>query len=254
MIGSPMKAAMNGDVHGDAHSGTGTLRELVLDLRSGKARWQETGIAGVEFPMFDVRTASSSPARLYAPIHAEGSTAPYFSRIGAFDLVRDRRQVHDYGRDVLVEEHLFVPRPGGTRPDDGWLVGTLLDGMRGRSGIAVFDARRVDATVRQVALGGLQVKFAHLRGTALSRALLVIDEVHAFANSKRGDLLSLSLARLQKLSPTMQRVGLSATISDPGPTSRSGSEPRLPIKSWSGTIEKGAIWLKLSIMLTGKNL
>nr|WP_010399199.1 CRISPR-associated helicase/endonuclease Cas3 [Paracoccus sp. TRP] len=34
-------------------------------------------------------------------------------------------------------------------------------------------------TVDQVALGGLQVKYAHLRGTALSRALLVIDEVHA---------------------------------------------------------------------------
>jgi ATP-dependent helicase Lhr and Lhr-like helicase len=44
---------------------------------------------------------------------------------------------------------------------------------------------------------------------------VVIDEVHAFANSKRGDLLSLSLARLQKLSPQMQRVGLSATINDP---------------------------------------
>ncbi|HBU15624.1 MAG TPA: CRISPR-associated helicase/endonuclease Cas3 [Gemmobacter sp.] len=34
-------------------------------------------------------------------------------------------------------------------------------------------------TVDQVALGGLQVKYAHLRGTALSRGLLVIDEVHA---------------------------------------------------------------------------
>jgi ATP-dependent Lhr-like helicase len=44
---------------------------------------------------------------------------------------------------------------------------------------------------------------------------VIIDEVHAFANSKRGDLLSLSLVRLQKLSPQMQRVGLSATISDP---------------------------------------
>jgi ATP-dependent helicase Lhr and Lhr-like helicase len=44
---------------------------------------------------------------------------------------------------------------------------------------------------------------------------VIVDEVHAFANSKRGDLLALSLARLQKLSPDMQRVGLSATISDP---------------------------------------
>lgn len=44
---------------------------------------------------------------------------------------------------------------------------------------------------------------------------VIIDEVHAFANSKRGDLLSLCLARLQAISPQMQRVGLSATISDP---------------------------------------
>lgn len=43
---------------------------------------------------------------------------------------------------------------------------------------------------------------------------VVIDEVHAFATSKRGDLLSLSLARLQALSPEMQRVALSATIAD----------------------------------------
>ena len=44
---------------------------------------------------------------------------------------------------------------------------------------------------------------------------VVIDEIHAFATSKRGDLLALSLARLQALAPTMQRVGLSATIADP---------------------------------------
>ncbi|MTH62543.1 CRISPR-associated helicase Cas3' [Paracoccus litorisediminis] len=40
-------------------------------------------------------------------------------------------------------------------------------------------ARVAVGTVDQMALGGLQVKFAHLRGAALSRALLVIDEVHA---------------------------------------------------------------------------
>lgn len=44
---------------------------------------------------------------------------------------------------------------------------------------------------------------------------VVIDEIHAFAREKRGDLLSLSLARLQTLAPNLRRVGLSATISDP---------------------------------------
>jgi ATP-dependent Lhr-like helicase len=44
---------------------------------------------------------------------------------------------------------------------------------------------------------------------------IVIDELHAFAREKRGDLLSLSMARLQALSPKLRRVGLSATIADP---------------------------------------
>jgi ATP-dependent helicase Lhr and Lhr-like helicase len=44
---------------------------------------------------------------------------------------------------------------------------------------------------------------------------VVIDEVHAFAAGKRGDLLSLSLARLQAIAPQMRRVALSATIADP---------------------------------------
>ncbi|MEY4952116.1 MAG: hypothetical protein RL299_540 [Pseudomonadota bacterium] len=44
---------------------------------------------------------------------------------------------------------------------------------------------------------------------------VVIDEVHAFAPTKRGDLLALALTRLQTLSPQLQRVALSATLADP---------------------------------------
>src|SRR4030095_3222956 len=44
---------------------------------------------------------------------------------------------------------------------------------------------------------------------------IIVDELHGFAKEKRGDLLSLSIARLQSLAPGLRRVGLSATISDP---------------------------------------
>ena len=44
---------------------------------------------------------------------------------------------------------------------------------------------------------------------------VVIDEIHAFAREKRGDLLSLALSRLQSLSPGLRRVGLSATVAEP---------------------------------------
>jgi ATP-dependent Lhr-like helicase len=44
---------------------------------------------------------------------------------------------------------------------------------------------------------------------------IVVDEIHAFAREKRGDLLSLSLSRLLALAPEHRRVGLSATVADP---------------------------------------
>ena len=44
---------------------------------------------------------------------------------------------------------------------------------------------------------------------------VIIDELHALAPTKRGDLLSLALARLNKWAPKARRVGLSATIPYP---------------------------------------
>ena len=52
-----------------------------------------------------------------------------------------------------------------------------------------------------------QIMFAHLR-------TIIVDEVHAFATQKRGDLLNLSMARLQTINPDLRRVALSATVAD----------------------------------------
>jgi ATP-dependent helicase Lhr and Lhr-like helicase len=49
---------------------------------------------------------------------------------------------------------------------------------------------------------------------------VVLDELHAIHNSKRGDLLALDLARLSKLAPGHRRIGLSATVADPVPLQR----------------------------------
>lgn len=60
---------------------------------------------------------------------------------------------------------------------------------------------------------------------------IVVDELHAIADSKRGDLLALGLARLATIAPQHRRVGLSATIADPERLSRfiglAGSEAEI---------------------------
>jgi ATP-dependent Lhr-like helicase len=44
---------------------------------------------------------------------------------------------------------------------------------------------------------------------------IILDELHALVTSKRGDLLSLGLARLYRLSPQLTSIGLSATVAEP---------------------------------------
>ncbi|MGD2133054.1 MAG: ligase-associated DNA damage response DEXH box helicase [Maricaulaceae bacterium] len=49
---------------------------------------------------------------------------------------------------------------------------------------------------------------------------VIVDEAHALAPSKRGDLLALGLAALERYAPGYRRVGLSATVADPNGLAR----------------------------------
>ncbi len=49
---------------------------------------------------------------------------------------------------------------------------------------------------------------------------VVLDELHALAENKRGDQLMLALSRLRALAPDLQVTGLSATVEDPSRLAR----------------------------------
>jgi ATP-dependent Lhr-like helicase len=63
----------------------------------------------------------------------------------------------------------------------------------------------------------LSLLLSYPESTSLFSTLkrVVIDEVHAFATGKRGDLLALCLTRLQSIAPDLCRAALSATVADP---------------------------------------
>ena len=121
------------------------LVTLTIDLRKSQARWQSTGIAPVEFPVFDPRARNATESILYAPTSVGKSDAPYTNAITAIDLHREHQSIHRYGDRIMAEEHVFVPKPGSSKAGQGWLIGSLLDYGKQRSGIAILDAERVDA-------------------------------------------------------------------------------------------------------------
>jgi len=72
-------------------------------------------------------------------------------------------------------------------------------------------------TPEQVALLLASADAPHLFG---SLRRIVLDELHALVTSKRGDLLSLGLARLFRLAPRAVTAGLSATVAEPDELAR----------------------------------
>lgn len=121
------------------------LVTLTINLRKGDARWGSTGIAPVEFPLFDSRARNEKESILYAPTSVGKSDSPFTNAVTAIDLHRGKQTSHRYGDSIMSEEHVFVPKPGSTKAGQGWLVGSLLDYGKQRSGIAILDAERVDA-------------------------------------------------------------------------------------------------------------
>ncbi len=60
----------------------------------------------------------------------------------------------------------------------------------------------------------LLIASEHARAFFEDLSCVIVDEIHALAPTKRGDLLALALARLRRWAPAHRRVGLSATVAD----------------------------------------
>ncbi len=67
-------------------------------------------------------------------------------------------------------------------------------------------------TPEQIAL---LLSHAHAGALFGDLRFIILDELHALAASKRGDLLALDLARIRALAPGVMTIGLSATVARP---------------------------------------
>ena len=159
---------------------------LVADTGAGKT------LAG-----FLPTLAAFSPARLGAAPPPEGLHTLYVSPLKAL--------AHDVQRNLLTPiTEMGLPITVETRSGD--TPSDRKARQRARPPHVLL------TTPESLSLLLSYPESAQLFGT-LQR--VVIDEVHAFATSKRGDLLALALTRLQALAPGLRRAALSATLADP---------------------------------------
>lgn len=115
---------------------------LVTLRANGSAELHRLDVVG-EFPKGDPRRAGLS-RRL--TVHTTGETPerPFASAIGVTDWSTGQTHSHDFGLNQVPDEFLFVPRPGGTTEDDGWLVGPSLNLAERATELHVFDVARVE--------------------------------------------------------------------------------------------------------------
>jgi carotenoid cleavage dioxygenase-like enzyme len=129
--------------HGDALPPT--LHRFTIDLPN-TVRDHQLGDEIVEFPRTDERVGGK-PYRFGYTLMSEQSTiehhgAHYFSGIVQYDISGEISTVHRYGAGRYPGEPCFVPRPGSSSEEDGYVVSYVYDEASNKSDLVILDASR----------------------------------------------------------------------------------------------------------------
>ena len=132
-------AEIRGKVSGDQASSKLTM---VVIPTAGDAKMVETNIAG-DFPQVDPRRNGLS-RKLTAMVTGSVENQPGGSALALQDWSSGKAQIYDFGSKYMVEEHLFIPKPGGTSERDSWLIGTAINTRAQRSEVWAFDVANIE--------------------------------------------------------------------------------------------------------------
>jgi all-trans-8'-apo-beta-carotenal 15,15'-oxygenase len=114
---------------------TSQAHRAVIDLDARKLRSEPVLARPCEFPT----VAPGVEGREHSLSYLVLDSLAGIGKLSADGTLVEHR-VPDTQR---VSEPLFVPRPGATREDDGWLVALSHDGPTDRAFLAVYDAARI---------------------------------------------------------------------------------------------------------------
>jgi len=135
-------------------AGHASTQLVELNLSTGRATLSALDDC-VEFPQIDPRRVGQAARQLLSTASWMG----YAGREGSYhgvqlrDVVSGKQRRFDYGANMVVEEHMMVPKPGRSGELEAWLMGTSFDVKRQITLLNVLDAAHIeDGPVAQASL------------------------------------------------------------------------------------------------------
>ena len=141
----------------EIYGGDATAARLwrwTIDLATGAVKEEQLDDATSDFPRVnDSRVGLPAQWGYTAALDATAPTLTLGRNLYKYDLTTGARTTHDLGRDSHVGEGIFVPRPGATAEDDGWVMAIYHDEAVDESRLVILDAQHFgDEPVAQVVM------------------------------------------------------------------------------------------------------
>jgi len=125
-------------MRGEWHPPGDTPHMLVRLDPEGGARTEVLGDS-IEFPRVDPRRMGQRYRQVWSVEFGGGRSDRPSAGVMRRDLETGATDRYRYGPESMAEEHVYVPKPGGSE-GEGWLIGTHLDSKAGVTRLAVLDA------------------------------------------------------------------------------------------------------------------
>jgi len=117
-----------------------SLRRWHLDLKTGESRVTQTGDKVFELPRINDQLCGRANRFGYGVTASQAEGRTVFENIAKYDTGTGDMDVFDVGRGNAAAEAVFVPRPGGSAEDNGWLLAYVYQADRDATDLYILNA------------------------------------------------------------------------------------------------------------------
>ena len=118
------------------------LHRWRFNLKTGEVKPEKLSDIPSEFPRVNEQLLGR-PNRYGYTARSAPVSMPLFDGIIKYDFLKDNSQTHQFGQGRYGGEPVFVPQPGASDEDDGWLLTFVYDEKENSSELVVVSAKDI---------------------------------------------------------------------------------------------------------------